>query len=239
MIRPIIRKNISDIVFTEMLDMIVSGQWKLGTKIPSENVLKDQFQISRNSVRQIIHRLSALGLLESRQGEGTFVKKVDSSFYLNVIIPSVFLGANNTLKIIEYQKSIQIECVKLACSRCTNEQVDQLFQLIQNMRDYSTVHEKYLENDIAYHVLIADMTFNELFIKSMEVLRLLLFHSLKKIVDKYDSSVSIDFHDRIARAVQARDSVSAARLMEDHMVDVISKLSNIMQDEDKNKVVPM
>jgi len=228
MLKPIARNNIGDTVFAEMMNMFATGQWKVGDKIPSENELKDTFQVSRNTVRQTIQRIGALGVLESKQGEGTFVKKLDSSFYINAIVPSALLSAGNPLSIMEFQKGIQIECVKLAALRRTDQQMTELFGMVEKMREFRYVQEKYLEHDIAYHCLIAEMTNNELFTKCMDILRFLLYHTLKDIVDNFDNSVSIDFHNQIGNAIKAKDVELSGALMEAHMKDVIAKMSKIV-----------
>lgn len=224
MIRQIPKNNISKSVFNEMMDLIATGTWGIGNKIPSEHELSDQFNVSRNSVRFAIQRLSALGLLEAKQGEGTFIKRLDTSFYMNLIIPSVFLGDSSPVTLLEFQRALQEECVKLACIRRTEGQMEQLRAYVDLMKANLDDHEEFLRNDISYHVLLSEMTFNELFIKSMQILRVMLFHSLKSIVDNHDSNISINAHTKIADAIQARDKDLASRLMNEHMEDVMATL---------------
>ena len=64
-IEPIEKKNVAELVFQKMLNMIIEGTWKQGEMIPSENELREAFSVSRDTVRQAVHRLSALGILRS------------------------------------------------------------------------------------------------------------------------------------------------------------------------------
>ena len=69
-------ENVVESIYNKMVESITSAQWSLpGSKIPTENELAKTYQVSRSSVRQAISRLKALGLLESRQGSGTVIKK--------------------------------------------------------------------------------------------------------------------------------------------------------------------
>ena len=69
MIEPIEKQNVADTVYYKMLNMIIEGEWKQGAMIPSENELRRLF-LSADTVRQAVHRLSALGILRSRQRQG-------------------------------------------------------------------------------------------------------------------------------------------------------------------------
>ena len=117
MIQPIEKKNVADEVFEKMLNMIIEGDWKKGEMIPSENELREAFTVSRSTVRQAVQRLSALGIVRSRQGKGTYVEQVDTSFYLNLLIPSLMLSGGDSISILEFTKSIQVECVRIV-SQC-------------------------------------------------------------------------------------------------------------------------
>lgn len=68
------RKSISDQIFDILKEKIISNQWKPGDKIPSETELAASFGVSRLSARTAIQRLSALGLVEIRVGDGTYIK---------------------------------------------------------------------------------------------------------------------------------------------------------------------
>jgi len=67
------RVNIGDRVFEQMRQMILTGQWQAGDRIPSENELVRTLGVSRVSVRAAIHQLVGMGVLTVRHGDGTFV----------------------------------------------------------------------------------------------------------------------------------------------------------------------
>lgn len=239
-IKPVEKSKVIETVFAGMMDMIVTGQWKVGDKIPSENELKDQFCVSRNSIKQAIHRISALGLLEARQGGGTFVKMIDTSFYLNVLIPTVLLGTQNTIKIFEFQKGIQIECAKLACERRTDDQVEALRKCIRQMQLNLDNREdtSFLESDMEYHVIVSQMSKNELFIKATEIIERLLYFSLQKIIHRFSRNKSIDYHQRVAEAIFMHDARMASDLMDEHLSDVIQKLDEVVRNDYEIDYVP-
>ena len=116
-------ENVVESIYNKMVESITNGQWAAGSKIPTENELAKTYQVSRSSVRQAISRLKALGLLESRQGSGTVIKKSGISATLSDIIPTIMFEIEDNLQIFEFHKGIQIECAKLACLRYTDEKM--------------------------------------------------------------------------------------------------------------------
>ena len=72
-IQKISRASIGDQVYQQMKDQIVNGEWKAGDRLPSENELAEQFGVSRVTVRGALQKLAALGLIETKLGDGSYV----------------------------------------------------------------------------------------------------------------------------------------------------------------------
>ena len=62
-----------DIVYKQLLDNIKAGVWKSGDKLPTENELSKELNVSRVTIRAALQRLRSIGLVESKHGKGTFV----------------------------------------------------------------------------------------------------------------------------------------------------------------------
>lgn len=75
LLRPVMRKTLSQTILCEIITAIKMGLWKPGERMPSENELADSFSVSRNSVREAIKTLNNMNILESRPGQGTFLSK--------------------------------------------------------------------------------------------------------------------------------------------------------------------
>ena len=68
------RTGLVDQVIAQMRELVSSGEWPLGDKIPPETELVTALGVGRNTVREAVRALSHAGLLEVRQGDGTFVR---------------------------------------------------------------------------------------------------------------------------------------------------------------------
>lgn len=230
MIDAVKKVNIADRVYENMLEMVADGSWPEGTKIPSENELKDTFQVSRNTVRQAIQKMSALGILEAKQGEGTYVKKIDTGFYLNILIPTVFLGDESCISILEFEKSIQVESVKLAGMRASSDEIERLKYYIARM-EKETDPDRFFEHDIEYHKYLSKITHNEMFYKSMCIIKCMLKENLREIVARYGTKESILHHTRIYNDLKTGNISEAAELMDEHMQVVLDRLNKIIKKE--------
>lgn len=229
MIDVVKKVSIADIVYDNMLEMIADGSWPEGTKIPSENELKEQFQVSRNTVRQAIQKMNALGILEAKQGEGTFVKKIDTSFYLNILIPTVFLGDESCISILEFEKSIQVESVKLAGKRASREELDGLKYYI-GLMEREEDPNRFFEHDIEYHKYLSQITHNEMFYKSMSIIKCMLKENLRAVVARYGTKESVDYHTEIYQYLIDGKIEEAAALMDEHMQVVLDRLEKITKE---------
>jgi GntR family transcriptional repressor for pyruvate dehydrogenase complex len=215
MIESIEKQNVANIVYNKMLEMIIEGSWKQGEMIPSENELCEAFSVSRNTIRQAVHRLSALGILCSRQGKGTFVEKINTGIYLNFLVPAVFLGEGDSISILEFMKSIQVECVRIVCRKASDEDIVILADFLNKMKTAND-YDSYFEFDMDYHLYLAKVSENHLFIKSMEIIRKVLHVYLRDIVAFHGSRMSIDQHEECYEAIRAHDAKKAIEVMENH-----------------------
>ena len=125
--------SVVDEVLEQMMGKIVDGTWSQGDKIPSENELRDMLGVSRDTVRQAIKRMCALGLLESQQGRGTFVQNIDLSLYLTHLIPLVFLSEDDGSNLLQYMQVIQIASAKAAVEKATEEDIQALKNCLNEM----------------------------------------------------------------------------------------------------------
>ena len=72
-LRPIGQKSIVEQIIDSMMDAIVGGVYRPGTKLPSEFELMEQMQVGRNSLREAMKVLSAMGIVEIKRGDGTYI----------------------------------------------------------------------------------------------------------------------------------------------------------------------
>ncbi|MCT1796865.1 FadR/GntR family transcriptional regulator [Helcococcus kunzii] len=99
------RTNLPDIIASEIKNRILNNVWEVGDKIPSENDLSKEFEVNRLTIRLAINKLNTLGLLETKTGEGTYVRKLNLYNYINQIIPFI-VSSNEINHILEFENTI-------------------------------------------------------------------------------------------------------------------------------------
>jgi DNA-binding FadR family transcriptional regulator len=130
-----------------MRAQIDSGHWKIGERIPTEPMLADMLQVSRGTVREAVKILAFSGLLEVRQGAGTYLRAVCDSDQTMRRLKQAGLRDH-----FEVRCSLEVEAARLAAKRRTDEDVANLYALLAacwNRSDGDTA--AFLERDLAFH----------------------------------------------------------------------------------------
>ena len=218
--------SLVDNIYNEMIENISSGKWPSGYKIPTEYELTQHFNASRTSIRQAVAKLRALGLVEATRGSGTYVKENGrASAALSNIVPTIMFDVRDGIQIFEFHTSIQIECAKLAAARYTPEQLRQM------RAECAEMEKAYAEgrvgqaifHDLNMHKLVCEMTGNIMFVRATEIIYQRLSQSFSDIASSFDYNESLIFHRRLIVALESRDPLYAASIMEAHQRDTYYK----------------
>lgn len=218
-IKPIQKVNVGEQVYEQLKHLLIEGEWAPGTKIPSENELAEMFNVSRITVRQALQKLNALGLLETRFGEGSFVRVVDVGESMNGLIPVMYLGEQSAQEVFEFRMIIETECARLAARRATTEDIKELKVTLERMVKCENDRDLngFSVADLDFHFKIAQITRNALVIKTMSILRDVLESSMYDVIDKMGCENGIFYHTEIIRAIEEKEEVTAANMMKEHI----------------------
>lgn len=211
------RQNVSELVFEQMKSMIADGEWLPGEKIQSENELAAQFGVSRVTVRSAIQKLSSLGLVESRHGEGTYVCKLDGSQAFNSMIPMIVLSGQNREYLHELRVIVEVGCVRLAAERITPEQLAALRASVEAMRSHEDAPEQAASDDMDFHKGIAAATGNQYLQQIFDIIETNFARYLVENIHHIGASSGIFYHGQICDALERRDAELAEKLMAEHL----------------------
>ena len=174
------RTGASEQIFDILKKEIATGVWKPGDRIPSENELAEQFHVSRMTARNALQRLSAIGVVEARVGEGSFVRE----FRLSSLFGGVteLLNTESSIEDIrEFRAFFEATCLELACARRTEEDIARLKAAYDRLRETAEEGdpEAFAEADMAFHRCICEITGNDVFLMVQYILQDLLRTQLK------------------------------------------------------------
>ncbi|MFH1243356.1 MAG: FadR/GntR family transcriptional regulator [Pseudomonadota bacterium] len=197
-----------DEFYKQLVAIINNGQIKPGEKLPSERELASDLGISRQSIREAIYRAESIGLIEVRQGEGSFVV---SSLRETLKSPMTVLLEEEAEKIfdfLEIRKLIEGWCAERAATMATAEDLEKLREILGRMEEVVPTDSKWEKVDTEFHLSIAAATKNVIAMHIMQALKD-SFHSyfrLRRISTRDDrKGPLLNQHREIYEAISRKD----------------------------------
>jgi GntR family transcriptional regulator, transcriptional repressor for pyruvate dehydrogenase complex len=121
-------------IVKKLREMITADGLISGDKIPSERELSERLNVGRSSVREALRALELLGLIETRRGEGTFIRDFRGNQLVQLLGTFILQDEKAKLDVIETKNLIEMDCLRLALYRINNKQVEELKEWIQSSR---------------------------------------------------------------------------------------------------------
>jgi len=218
--------NVGQETFKVILKMIMSGKWKQGEKIPSENEFKDMLGVSRHTVRAALNNLNMLGIVETRQGDGNYLKFMGIGLYMDFLIPYLFINEENINTIMEFREGIESITARYAALRATPADIEDLKEKLEKCNRTIDDVENYLAADFDFHYAIAKISKNDLLIQSMYVVKKYCFEALTKYVNKAISVDGTKRHKGIFKAISEHNPDEAEDHMNKHILKVIEMIND-------------
>jgi len=199
------RTGLIDATVAQLRERITSGDWPVGSRIPPEPALVELLGVGRNTVREAVQSLVHAGLVERRQGSGTYVL---SASELAVSMSRQIADARQR-DVIEVRRSLEVEAARLAARRRTTADVEAITSLRdQRAEAYrSGALDRMVAADLALHRAIARAARNPVLISMYE-----------NLIDAITDNIRFNFaqilrdgdnHDGLVEAIVAGDDVRA------------------------------
>lgn len=173
-IEKIEKKSTVNTIVDAIIDAIVSQKWKSGDKIPTEIELAEAFNVGRNSVREAVKALVAMGMLEIRRADGTYVTDHFSERMLNPLLYSMALEPDMERSLAEIRTIYGVDSLKLAVIHATEEDCQKIEEAFQNLKELlekdDSTPDELLNADIAFHEAVSAATHNVLFQKVYSII---------------------------------------------------------------------
>ncbi|RGY97626.1 GntR family transcriptional regulator [Clostridium sp. AM58-1XD] len=164
-------------VFQKMKENILNHYWEAGERLPSEVDLASMFGVNRLTIRMALQKLNTLGIVETRVGDGTYVKNFEFESYMDEI-QDLYAAPKLIDDVCEFRKLIEIECARLAMDRATPDELQELESICTRYEDVKAnmampISPEELrilvEMDIEFHSQICKMSHNNLYIYAFSV----------------------------------------------------------------------
>lgn len=224
-IDPIKREPLATQVARRLVEYILSGQIEPGNRMPSERQLAEAFGVGRSAMREALKALTLIGLLDVRQGDGTYLKRADSALLPNVIEWGMLLGEQRTMDLVEARQHLEPVIAGLAARRRSEDDLVELRRLLGRMERSAADTDGFVDADVAFHQRLADAAGNSVLKDIHSGVQALSRAWIHRVISSAESSVpSYQEHIPVYEAVEWGDAAAAAAAMERHMTSAAERL---------------
>jgi len=231
--KPIKPKKISEEIVEQIKALISQGQLKPGERVPSERDLAAMLGVSRPSVREAIMVLDAMGLVESRQGGGTYVRSLTEQ---SIADPLTGMVTNNTrllCDLSEVRIGLESWSAYLAAQNATDEEIAEMDQLLEEMRRLAPTGGWPAEVDTRFHYAITNASHNTIQIHVLNTIHSLFKATIEVALFEFYrregyAQILLAQHEAIYGAISAHNPDLARQKMIEHLSIVKQKMSEFL-----------
>lgn len=215
------RKNVSEEVVDYIQSKIREGDLTPGDKLPSEQVLSEELQISRASLREALQKLEVAGVIDIKHGKGSFISSNPSVKALKNLIPPLLLSINQgVIKLLEARRFVEIGTARLAAENAAQKHKEELKKCIKKMEQAIEGEntEDFQQADLDFHLTVAESSGNEVLARLLDALRNLMVEQLNVILQvpgRMESSLK--YHRKVYEAIVNGDGEKAGKVIDSHI----------------------
>ena len=218
---------LSDQVAEVLAAEIRAGRVKTGDKLPTEASLVEQFSVSRTVVREAVSRLKSLGLVDSRQGSGVYVK--DAGFSPLNFDARYAVSRQAVIQMVEVRRALEAEVAALAAQLCHGADVQRIREAITALDKAVEAGGDGVDEDVRFHGAIAQAARNPFLIGTLDYLGQFLRGAMR--VTRANEARRDDFarqvrdeHEMIVQAIESGDPQAARLAATQHMNNAIVRI---------------
>lgn len=221
------KPSVSADTVQQIADMIRTGNYSAGDRLPGERQLARQLHVSRTSVREALRKLETMGMLEIRQGLGTFVKDPSREAIQSSLPPYILTDQPTLEKLFEIREIIEVEAAARAARRATADQ-------IATMKTWKEAVEAHIAGQNSDGIVMADVEFHRQIIVATgnDILTSLMDSIADLLRDmRWDSSSIPELlpeiiagHQAIFTAIENRDAGAARQAMKNHLAGISARV---------------
>ncbi|MEH7503475.1 GntR family transcriptional regulator [Neobacillus drentensis] len=163
-------------IVKQLREMITIDGLKTGDKIPSERELSERLNFGRSSVREALRALELLGLIETRRGEGTFIRDFRGNHLVQLLSTFILQDEKAKRDVLETKNYIEMDCLRLALQKINDKNIEILKEW---------VNQEATINDDEFFIRIIEIADNHLFTRIWSILKD-YYHSLDSTYVVYE-----------------------------------------------------
>lgn len=215
---PVVRLSAIDQAIATIKAMIVDGELRPHERLPSERNLAEMLNVSRPTVREAVHALNALNIVESRHGHGTFVTSLEPRLLAAPVDFALMVNDDTLSGYFEARSIIESRMAALAAERAKPDELERLEELVREYGERLDDSQAAASVDLAFHRALADAAHSPILaamLESMGAIESVTRRTSSKVPDR--RSVALQQLAGILDAVRRGDQAAAAACMQEHV----------------------
>lgn len=230
MVKQMARKsNVTNQVISYIRDCIQSEQWKVGEQIPSENQICAELNVSRISVRAAIQQYVALGIIQSRQGKGSFLISDDITAFQSQEQNEGYIRTPESIKdmkdLLDFRTLIEPEVCAQVAPHASDDLIEELSSCLDRMRESVGESAVFVRADMDFHRAIAKASGNPITLSVMQEVAKTQRQSYLRLNQAVGFYGGMYYHAMILDALKKHDAKSARNLMREHLQHSVGDLN--------------
>ncbi len=219
------KKRAYESIVHQVMALIENGKLKQGDQLPSERELTEIFKVSRTTVREAIRTLESMKLLQSRQGNGTYVLATSEEELVQPLAAALFNAEDDIRDIFYVRKIIEPHVAELAAENATPREIAEMEEILKRQERCIDRNESIIETDSAFHSLMACASRNQVVERISVALVDFLKQSREFFLPEDDQNNrrpnrSLEGHKLVLAAIKEGDAGGAKRSMLQHLEDI-------------------
>lgn len=222
-------KELHNIIIAKIRDLILNKNLEPGDKLPSERMLSEKFEVSRNNIREAIQKLEFYGILKSKPQSGTFVADIGPVAMKGMMKDILALEDPDFKSLVETRILLELKTVRLAAKRRTEEDLAKMEAALESYKEKVLNNEEAVQEDLLFHLAIAQACGNSTINRMMLIITPEIINNFEKyhVCDKDQGPKRIKEHQNIFDAIKEQDTQLAKQMMKDHFNELYKYCYNI------------
>ncbi|MEU6606928.1 FadR/GntR family transcriptional regulator [Streptomyces shenzhenensis] len=210
--------------------LIVDRRLPSGAPLPTEPELMEFLGASRNSVREALKALQAMGIVEIRHGFGTYVGPMSLAPMVEGLafrtLAGHHRGEDSLLQLLELREAMEAGLVSRLAGRLPEADLTELAALVDRMEERAAQGAGLTETDRAFHAMLYRGLDNVLLSEVLEAFWDAFHRVQRDLVEVAEEPrVTCHRHREILDAVRSGDSIRAEKAIRDHFGNIRARLS--------------
>lgn len=216
------RGKVPQEVMGNILQFIRDRRFQRGERLPSERELAARFNVSRNTIREVLTTLEWFRMVERRRSSGVYLREEATDPSMETLVMTsgfgIELNEDEVLQSMETRYLLEMQAVRLCCERRTEDDLARMREIIDETARYIRAGKNVADLDSAFHMAIVNGTRNSVLARVVKPFYLLSGRRRNLyFLDPARARKSLADHRKLHAAIEAKDREAAERILVAHI----------------------